>query len=297
MALCNICVWTLGVNLTGVWLLRASRKKCSVCCVLTVLQTWRAERILEIHLLRDATRMQIQMFFLWCCLRAVWTPPFTSTGPYACVMLSVASRVLCGLGLNNAKLENRKKNSSVFEKRTFLDGSCLFSTNPGTRAQKNGCSSVSRENITAWNFLYTFFYVFGLCQQLECWIFWQKGTEQAVWLTSFFTSTFAKQIVAMQIVWESSHPTEVKHEAQLLQILQCNYGELQDNVTGIACYSKLIPFFMNWVDVLCCGIGLLLFPLDVKQTTESQQMISTTFERELDQKKHGWVLRHEPVLN
>ncbi len=24
---------------------------------------------------------QIQTFFLWCCLRAVWTPPFTSTGP------------------------------------------------------------------------------------------------------------------------------------------------------------------------------------------------------------------------
>ncbi len=31
------------------------------------------------HRTRDA--MQIRMFFLWCCLRAVWTPPFTSTGP------------------------------------------------------------------------------------------------------------------------------------------------------------------------------------------------------------------------
>ncbi len=33
------------------------------------------------HRLRDATRAQIGTFFLWCCLHAVWTPPFTSTGP------------------------------------------------------------------------------------------------------------------------------------------------------------------------------------------------------------------------
>ena len=26
-------------------------------------------------------RAQIRMQTLWCCLRAVWTPPFTSTGP------------------------------------------------------------------------------------------------------------------------------------------------------------------------------------------------------------------------
>ncbi len=32
------------------------------------------------HWTRDATRTQIGMFFLWCCLRAVWTLPFTSIG-------------------------------------------------------------------------------------------------------------------------------------------------------------------------------------------------------------------------
>ena len=31
--------------------------------------------------MRDATRAQIGTFFLWCCLRAVWTPLFTSTSP------------------------------------------------------------------------------------------------------------------------------------------------------------------------------------------------------------------------
>ncbi len=29
----------------------------------------------------DVTRMQTGTFFLWCCLRAVWTPPLTITGP------------------------------------------------------------------------------------------------------------------------------------------------------------------------------------------------------------------------
>ncbi len=33
------------------------------------------------HRTRDATLAQIRTFFLWCCLHAVWTPPFTSTGP------------------------------------------------------------------------------------------------------------------------------------------------------------------------------------------------------------------------
>ncbi len=33
------------------------------------------------HRTRDATHSQIQKFSLWCCLHAVWTPPFTSTGP------------------------------------------------------------------------------------------------------------------------------------------------------------------------------------------------------------------------
>ncbi len=48
------------------------------------------------HRTRDATHTQIKIFFLWCCLPAVWTPPFTSTGRVA---LRVASHVLCGLGL------------------------------------------------------------------------------------------------------------------------------------------------------------------------------------------------------
>ena len=39
------------------------------------------------HRTRDATRMQIETFFLWFCLRAVWALPFTSTGP-----ISFASR-------------------------------------------------------------------------------------------------------------------------------------------------------------------------------------------------------------
>ena len=39
------------------------------------------------------TRVQIRTFFLWCCLRAVWTPIFTSIGPIC------LRRVLCGLGL------------------------------------------------------------------------------------------------------------------------------------------------------------------------------------------------------
>ena len=33
------------------------------------------------HRTRDATCAQIGTFFLWCCLLAVWTPLFTSTGP------------------------------------------------------------------------------------------------------------------------------------------------------------------------------------------------------------------------
>ena len=33
------------------------------------------------HRTRDRMRAQIGMFFLWCCLWAVWTPPFTSIGP------------------------------------------------------------------------------------------------------------------------------------------------------------------------------------------------------------------------
>ena len=33
------------------------------------------------HRTRDAMRMQIGMQILWCCLRAVWTLPLTSTGP------------------------------------------------------------------------------------------------------------------------------------------------------------------------------------------------------------------------
>ena len=34
-----------------------------------------------IHTGRGTQCAQIRMYFLWCCLRAVWTLPFTSTGP------------------------------------------------------------------------------------------------------------------------------------------------------------------------------------------------------------------------
>ncbi len=46
------------------------------------------------HRTQDATGMQIRMFFLWCCLCAVWTPPFTSTGPIClrCVALRCVAR-------------------------------------------------------------------------------------------------------------------------------------------------------------------------------------------------------------
>ncbi len=33
------------------------------------------------HRMPDVTCVQIGTFFLWYCLRAVWIPPFTSTGP------------------------------------------------------------------------------------------------------------------------------------------------------------------------------------------------------------------------
>ena len=33
------------------------------------------------HRTLDAMHVQIHPFFLWCWLRAVWIPPFTSTGP------------------------------------------------------------------------------------------------------------------------------------------------------------------------------------------------------------------------
>ena len=36
---------------------------------------------LNLHRTRDVTRTQIGTFFLWCCLRAVWTLPLTITGP------------------------------------------------------------------------------------------------------------------------------------------------------------------------------------------------------------------------
>ncbi len=48
---------------------------------------WKILR-LNSHRTCDAMRMQTRMFFLWCCLQAVWTLPLTTTGPicwlYAC---------------------------------------------------------------------------------------------------------------------------------------------------------------------------------------------------------------------
>ncbi len=55
------------------------------------------------HRTRDVTCAQIGMFFLWCCLCAVWTLPFTSTGPICLRCACVASCVLCGLGLNGLR--------------------------------------------------------------------------------------------------------------------------------------------------------------------------------------------------
>ena len=37
------------------------------------------------HRMQDTMRAQIGTFFLWCCLHAVWTPPFTSTGCVVCL--------------------------------------------------------------------------------------------------------------------------------------------------------------------------------------------------------------------
>ncbi len=53
------------------------------------------------HRTCHATRRQIRMFFLWCCLHAVWTLPLMIIGPICsrCVVLCIASRVLCELGL------------------------------------------------------------------------------------------------------------------------------------------------------------------------------------------------------
>ena len=49
------------------------------------------------HRTRDVRRAQIQMFFLWCCLRAVWTPPF------ACIALRIVGT--CN-GVRRLRFEN-----------------------------------------------------------------------------------------------------------------------------------------------------------------------------------------------
>ena len=59
------------------------------------------------HRTHHVTRTQIKTFFLWCCLRAVWTLPLMTTGPIC--LRRVASRVLCELGLSKTdKLDNAK---------------------------------------------------------------------------------------------------------------------------------------------------------------------------------------------
>ncbi len=69
------------------------------------------------HRTRDATPTQIGTFFLWCCLRAVWTLPLTTTGPIClrcvalrCVVRRVAPRVLCELGPNSLAKKLRRTN-------------------------------------------------------------------------------------------------------------------------------------------------------------------------------------------
>ena len=44
-----------------------------------------------------ARKLKLGMFFLWCCLQAVWTLPLTTTGPI--YLRCVALRVLCEWGL------------------------------------------------------------------------------------------------------------------------------------------------------------------------------------------------------
>ncbi len=58
--------------------------------------------------MRDATRTQIQMFFLWCWLLAVWTPPFTSTGPIClhCVVHRIPRPVWIGPWLGSPRVND-----------------------------------------------------------------------------------------------------------------------------------------------------------------------------------------------
>ncbi len=63
------------------------------------------------------TRTQIGMFFLWCCLHAVWTPPFTSIGPIC--LHCVAHRVPRPVWIGPEKSGAARQGSS-FRLETFL---------------------------------------------------------------------------------------------------------------------------------------------------------------------------------
>ncbi len=79
------------------------------------------------HRTRDAMGVQIQMFFLWCCLRAVWTPPFTSTGP-------ICSRRLARPVWIGPKREELSVSCLLFQYH-FCDGCFLWQE--GWQSQKS----------------------------------------------------------------------------------------------------------------------------------------------------------------
>ena len=65
------------------------------------------------HRTPDAMRMQIGTFFLWCCLCAVWTPPFTLIGPIC--LRRIVHRVLRPVWIGPLRL---LQNHAVFSKST-----------------------------------------------------------------------------------------------------------------------------------------------------------------------------------
>ena len=77
------------------------------------------------HRTRDATHAQIGMFFLWCCLRAVWTPPFTSTGPIC--SHGIAHRIPCPVWIGPVRVSWKKSGTQWHSsKDTKLQAFCLL---------------------------------------------------------------------------------------------------------------------------------------------------------------------------
>ncbi len=62
---------------------------------------WRKTTKTNAQSTQDA-RVQIRTQIIWCCLRAVWTPPFTSTGP-------ICLRCACASSVDEAKRRPAKK--------------------------------------------------------------------------------------------------------------------------------------------------------------------------------------------